>query len=121
MDQVLGQDVERGAARIALLRDSCDKVEELLISVGIALFSFIAWYGDEFDRNRHWKIFKITFPIALISALGLIFIPSTKDALIIYGIGGTVEYLRDNPTARQLPDKCVEALGKFVDEYLEEE
>ena len=92
-----------------------------LISVGIALFSFIAWYEDEFDRNLHWKIFKITFPIALISALGLIFIPSTKDALIIYGIGGTVEYLRDNPTARQLPDKCVEALGKFVDEYLEEE
>ena len=89
-----------------------------LISVGIALFSFIAWYGDEFDRNRHWKIFKITFSIAFISALGLIFVPSTKDALIIYGVGGTVEYLRDNPTAQQLPDKCVEALDKFVDEYL---
>ena len=29
MDQVLGQDVERGAARIELLRNSCDKVEEL--------------------------------------------------------------------------------------------
>lgn len=29
MNQVLGQDVERGAARIELLRNSCDKVEEL--------------------------------------------------------------------------------------------
>lgn len=29
MDQVLGQDVERGAARIELLKNSCDKVEEL--------------------------------------------------------------------------------------------
>ena len=89
-----------------------------ILSIGIATFSFIAWYGDEFDRNRHWKIFKITFSIAFISALGLIFVPSTKDALIIYGVGGTVEYLRDNPTAQQLPDKCVEALDKFVDEYL---
>ena len=89
-----------------------------LISMGIALFSFIAWYGEDFDEDTHWKSFKITFPIALISALGLIFVPSTKDALIIYGVGGTVEYLRDNPTAQQLPDKCVEALDKFVDEYL---
>lgn len=29
MEQVLGQDVERGAARIAFLQDNCDKVEEL--------------------------------------------------------------------------------------------
>ena len=89
-----------------------------LVSMGIALFSFIAWYGEDFDTDTHWKSFKITFPIALISALSMVFIPSTKDALIIYGVGGTVEYLRDNPTAQQLPDKCVEALDKFVDEYL---
>ena len=86
------------------------------------LFSFIAWYGEDFDTDdTHWKSFKITFPIALISALGLILVPSTKDALIIYGVGGTVEYLRDNSTAQKLPDKCVEALDKFVDEYLETE
>ena len=89
-----------------------------ILSMGIATVSFIAWHADEFENNSHWKILKITFPIALISALGLVFIPSTKDALIIYGVGGTVEYLRDNPTAQQLPDKCVEALDKFVDEYL---
>lgn len=29
MEHVLGQDVERGAARIAFLKDNCDKVEEL--------------------------------------------------------------------------------------------
>lgn len=94
----------------------------LIISAGIAMFSLLQLYADDFDveENTHWKSLRIFLPIAVISALGIVFVPSTRDALIIYGVGGTVEYLRDNPTARRIPDKCIDALDKFMDEYINE-
>lgn len=53
--------------------------------------------------------------------LGTIFVPTTKEALMIYGIGGTIDYLKENPTAKQLPDKCVNALDKWADSWVNEE
>lgn len=44
-----------------------------------------------------------------------VFIPSKKDLCLIYGVGGTMDYLKSNPTAKQLPDKCVKALDKWLD------
>jgi len=66
-------------------------------------------------RNTFRDILKYSIPITTISFLLTIFIPSTKEALLIYGIGGTVDYIKSNPTARQLPDKCIIALDKWVD------
>ena len=34
---------------------------------------------------------------------------------MIYGIGGTIDYIKSNETAKQLPDKCIKALDKLVD------
>ena len=44
-----------------------------------------------------------------------IFTPTTKDAMIIYGIGTTVDFLQENENVQQLPDKCVKALNDWVD------
>ena len=49
-----------------------------------------------------------------------IFIPTTNQALLIYGVGGTIDYIKSNDTAKQLPDKCVKALDKWVDNLNEE-
>ena len=35
-----------------------------------------------------------------------------NDALLIYGVGGTIDYVKSNKTAKQLPDKCIKALDK---------
>lgn len=48
------------------------------------------------------------------------FIPTTNEALMIYGIGGTIDYIKSNETAKQLPDKCIKALDKWVDNLNEE-
>jgi hypothetical protein len=45
------------------------------------------------------------------------FVPTTKEALMIYGVGGSIDYLKSNPTAKQLPDKCIKALDKWVDTW----
>ena len=50
-----------------------------------------------------------------------LFIPTTNQALLIYGVGGTIDYIKSNGTAKQLPDKCVKALDKWVDNLNEEE
>ena len=49
------------------------------------------------------------------------FVPSTKEALMIYGIGSTIEYLKSNEKAMQLPDKCINALDAWVEELNKEE
>lgn len=49
------------------------------------------------------------------------FIPSTKYLLIIYGVGGTIDYLKENKDANKIPDKCVKALDKYLDDVLTED
>ena len=50
-----------------------------------------------------------------------IFTPTTNEALLIYGVGGTIDYIKSNDTAKQLPDKCVKALDKWVENLTKEE
>lgn len=65
------------------------------------------------------KLLKITIPVAVISLMGLVFIPTTKEAYMIWGVGGTIDYLKSNETAKKLPDKAIKALDKWADSFLE--
>ena len=85
---------------------------------GIALFiSFMLWtmaeYSDEIRKTLLWL--KCTFATLVISSLIFVFIPSTKEAVLIWGVGSTIDYLQENETAKQLPDKCINALNDWVD------
>lgn len=53
--------------------------------------------------------------ILIISTIGCIFIPNTNEALVIYGVGETLEWIKDNDKVKQLPDKAVEALSIYLD------
>lgn len=59
--------------------------------------------------------------VTIIACLINFFIPTTNETLMIYGVGGTIDYIKSNGTAKQLPDKCVKALDKWVDNLNEEE
>jgi hypothetical protein len=79
------------------------------------------WTGEDCcDEKQKRKLRKganysiITFLIGLIL---WIFVPTQKEALLIYGVGGTIDYLQANPTAKQLPDKCIKALDGWVDSW----
>ena len=76
-------------------------------------------YEDEEDELGVKPFIKKYQKKVIIFALILVgiitFMPSTRDAYIIYGVGGTLDYLQSNPTAKKLPDKCIEALDKFLD------
>lgn len=63
------------------------------------------------------KIWVIFVPLLIVSTLVKVFVPTTKEAFVIYGVGGTIDYIKSNPTAKQLPDKCVKALDRWVDSW----
>lgn len=65
-------------------------------------------------RNTMLKIF-IPF-----LTLG-VFLPSSKQAAIIFSVGQTIEYVKGNEKLKELPDKAVMCLDKFITDYLEEE
>ena len=85
---------------------------------GIALFiSFVMWlmanYVEEAKSMFKWMI--SSFATLVISSLIFVFVPSTKEAVLIWGVGSTIDYLQENETAKQLPDKCINALNDWVE------
>lgn len=70
--------------------------------------------------NTCLKGLRYSIPITLISIILFILTPTTKQALFIYGVGGTIDYIKENPTAQKLPNKCIKALDKWVDSFTPE-
>ena len=75
--------------------------------------------GDDKDDHVCFKRVKkyfITAAVAVVlSGIGLTFVPKTNEALLIYGVGTTIDYVDNNETIKQLPDKAVQALDKYLD------
>ena len=61
------------------------------------------------------KLLKTYISSIAIIVLLRMFIPTTEEALAIYGIGGTIDYIQQNDTAKQLPDKVINALDAYLD------
>ncbi|MCC2068806.1 hypothetical protein KGH27_15155 [Bacteroides faecis] len=95
----------------------------LIIILGM-LFVLAASEGDVIDdedsAHAFFKWLKRFVVCGVIAAMANIFIPTTKELLYIYGIGGTIDYIRTNDTTKQLPDKCIKALDRFADKYIDE-
>ena len=93
-----------------------------LVFIGIILLvvSVICIFADlEFSEQINIKRFKEFFisgiVIILIITLLKTFIPTTNDAFLIYGVGGTLDYLQNDSVAMQIPSKCIEAADKWLD------
>lgn len=90
----------------------------LAISSAFVLASLILYLNE--PDNEACKAVKISTSVFIISLLMFMFIPNKKDLMLIYGLGGTIEYLKSNDTAKQLPDKCIKVLDKWAEEQLKE-
>lgn len=89
---------------------------------GVGLFAYIMYKFIEQEEHSMLKKWGITFIcIALTCSLANVFIPTTQQATMIYGIGTVVDYVQTNEDIKQLPDKCVQALDMWVDNCIEEQ
>ena len=75
---------------------------------------------DSWDYKKYLKYSTVCILVTIVSCVINVFIPTKNDALLIYGVGGTIDYIKSNDTAKQLPDKCIKALDKWVENLNEE-
>ena len=91
-----------------------------IIAMIVAVFTgIILSLSDDKDDYACFKQVKKRFITAIVavvlSGIGLVFVPKTNEALLIYGVGTTIDYVDSNETIKQLPDKAVQALDKYLD------
>lgn len=90
--------------------------------LGIAFILVTVFHEDDIKADlskvgykRFVKVRKTNCIVLIISTLVLVFLPTKNQLYIIYGVGETIDYLKENPTAKELPDKCIKALDTWVD------
>ena len=94
----------------------------LLVAWGIMLLN--AGVEDEdFHKYRIYSPCKWTcigsFFIASLFWLGTIFIPTTKEACMIYLGGSVVDYVQGNEQIQEMPDKVVNLATEYLDELIQ--
>jgi hypothetical protein len=88
----------------------------LIFGGGAMIFNFDRYHDDEkriYSAGK--KITIISSIILFVFSIGTCFIPDTNEAYMIYGLGGTIDYIKSNEVAKQLPDKCIIALDKYLE------
>ena len=55
--------------------------------------------------------------IGIVMIIISFFVPSESKLYVIYGIGNTIDYIRTNDKAKQLPDKAIDCIYKYLDEH----
>ncbi len=95
----------------------------------ILVISFFKWLSfntekekvEEEELERRKKRMKKQTTLGVILGIISILIPTKKEIYTVIGLGGTIEYIMRNDVAKELPDKCIIALDKLIDEYNKEE
>lgn len=73
---------------------------------------------DERCLEANNTLIKIAKPFVYAGIVCLViatFLPSTKQGYMIYGVSNTIEYIKSNEKAKELPDKVVMALDKWLE------
>ena len=105
------------------LNELCGVTVVLCFFVFAGLGIWVLMSIDDFEEPSPFikKVFKYSIFVFVFGTIMAIFIPSTKNLLIIYGVGVTIDYLKENKDANKIPDKCVKALDKYLDDALTED
>lgn len=91
----------------------------ITFALGIGLVAIaIDGYCEYEDTKAVTRWFKVSLISVIVLLVLFAFIPSKKDAYVIYGIGGTIDYIKSNSKGK-LPDKYIYVLDKVADEYSE--
>ena len=106
--------------RLNLVVTTCEIF--MILGIIFSSLSFLFYCVNKSNDNDKWipfwsKCLVIGVVAIFIFSLGRIFVPTTKEAMLIYGIGGSIDYLKTNDVAKQLPDKCINALDAWVESF----
>lgn len=90
-------------------------IVSLTVSLACTIYGTAAIVvSDDSFRDTITRL-KWVFVADALAILSLLFVPDTKDALLIYGLGSVKEYVESNDKVKELPDKAIEVLDKYLD------
>lgn len=87
------------------------------------------WFTDAIDVDKYTqrvgrliakdaiKRANRKFIIGFVMIVISFFVPSESKLYVIYGIGNTIDYIRINNKAKQLPDETIDCIYKYLDEH----
>lgn len=94
----------------------------MIVSIFTVMFLLTDYYNNEEEKKAlHKRVLIGTWVVSLILLLCAIFIPSKNDLYVIYGVGSTIDYLKESPTAKSLPEKYIKVLDRIAEKQLEED
>ena len=80
----------------------------------------VAAMDDDSFRDTITRL-KWVFVADVLALLSLLFVPDTKDAFVIYGLGITKDWIENNESAKEIPQKAIDALDKYLGEKSEKQ
>ena len=91
------------------------------LGILILFIAILCYFNfDEDDLKITIKSIKIGIVTMLISILGCTLIPSKEDLYLIYGAGTIVDCCKDSPKVKEIPDKAIDALNRYLDSIAED-
>lgn len=105
-----------------------DNISSLFLSLaiisgaGAVIMLFIANidHYEEYREKRLYIRFRIFMVLAIFFAIVNVFIPNTKQAIMIYAGGKTLDYIQSDTSLQQIPSKSTELILNKLNEYLKE-
>lgn len=93
------------------------------ISVFAGVVFFILYFlsdcESEYAKLR--KPIKLTIINLIVWVLGGIITPGRNEAYVIYGAGVIVDYCKRDSKVKEIPDKAIDALNRYLDSIKENE
>lgn len=92
----------------------------IILAIIFAIFGFVTFTSGMEDKDdKLTSCGKKSLIASLFLLIAFAFMPSTSTGYKILGIGGTIDYLKGNDTAKQLPDKCIKALDMLLEKQMD--
>ena len=97
------------------------------ICLGVSIIAALILFGilveTDYNEDEHIKskkLLKLDALVILILSCGCTLTPNKEDLYLIYGAGTIVDYCKDNSNVKEIPDKAIDALNRYLDSIAED-
>lgn len=87
-----------------------------VISIVAGAILFILYFSSDYedDYKKLAKPIKLTIISTIVCGLCGIILPGKNEAYLIYGAGTIVDYCKENSKVKEIPDKAIDALNRYL-------
>lgn len=96
-------------------------VAVLIVSLFVLVLCFIAIGDTQPESKALFTAIKVSLIGLVVSIVGLVFTPSTKQLYVIYGVGSVIDYYKNSDEAQKLPDNAVKAINLYLESMPDKE